>query len=67
MAAASKLTFAAGDDRIVVYRDMAGEYRWHRKASNGEILSQGESHPALLAARDAALRANPDASRKSTG
>lgn len=61
------LTFGAGADCIVVYRDEAGEYRWRRQAGNGEVLSQGESHPDLLAARDAALRANPDATRQATG
>lgn len=62
-----ELRFAAGEDRVVCYQDQTGEFRWRRQATNGEVLSQGESHPTLLAARDAALRANPDASRQASG
>ena len=62
-----ELRFGAGPDRVTVYQDGAGEWRWTRQAKNGETLSQGESHPTLKGARDAALRANPDASRQASG
>ncbi len=47
-------------DRVVVYGDAAGEYRWHRVAGNGELISQGESHPREADALRAARRANRD-------
>lgn len=47
-------------DRIRVYRDNTGQYRWHRKAPNGEIIAHGEAHPRERDARRAAVRANPD-------
>ncbi len=43
-----------------MFTDEAGEWRWHRKAANGEIISSGESHPRKSDALDAAVRANPD-------
>ncbi len=30
--------------RVVVYRDMAEEWRWRAEAGNGEIVAEGESH-----------------------
>lgn len=36
----------------------AGEYTWHRKAQNHEIISRGESHPRKDEALRAAKRAN---------
>lgn len=47
-------------DTIRVYPDQAGQYRWHRRAGNNEIIAQGESHPRMSDAKRAAERANPD-------
>lgn len=48
-------------DRVIVFKDEAGEYRWHRKAANNEIISDsGEGYADLPGARSAAERANPD-------
>lgn len=48
------------DDTIEIFKDDGGQWRWHRKAGNGEIISSGESHPHLKDCRIAAARANPD-------
>lgn len=43
-----------------IYRDSAGEWRWHLLASNGRIVAQGESYRSRRDARrgaDAARRA----------
>jgi uncharacterized protein YegP (UPF0339 family) len=32
-------------DHIVVYRSTDSEFRWRAVAGNGEIVSEGESHP----------------------
>ncbi len=30
--------------RVVVYRDIADEWRWRAEAGNGEIVAEGEGH-----------------------
>lgn len=30
--------------KFAVFQDEAGEWRWHLKAANGRIISQGEGH-----------------------
>lgn len=40
--------------RIVVYRDLADEWRWRAEAGNGEEVSEGESHARPEDARRAA-------------
>lgn len=48
-------------DRVRVYQDEAGQYRWTRRAPNGEIVAQGEAHTRERDAYRAAARANtPD-------
>jgi uncharacterized protein YegP (UPF0339 family) len=47
-------------DRVEVFEDKAGQWRWRRRSRNGEVLSQGESHTREADARRAAERANPD-------
>lgn len=48
-------------DRVQVYPDDAGEYRWRRIAPNGEVVSDsGEGYVVESHARDAAHRANGD-------
>lgn len=47
-------------DTIRIYQDDAGQHRWRRKASNGEIVASGESHLRRRDAQRAAQRANPD-------
>lgn len=35
----------AAKEKVVVYRDQAGEWRWRRLAANGELVSEsGESY-----------------------
>jgi uncharacterized protein YegP (UPF0339 family) len=31
-------------DRLTVYQDDQGQWRWHAQAANGEIVAQGEAH-----------------------
>lgn len=47
-------------DRVQIYRDKAGQFRWRRKAPNGEIISSGESHRYKHDAFRSAKRANLD-------
>lgn len=28
-----------------IFQDVSGEWRWHVKAANGEIVAEGESYP----------------------
>jgi uncharacterized protein YegP (UPF0339 family) len=45
-------------DRIEVFRDEAGEWRWRKVARNGEIIAtSGESYTRRWSARRAARRA----------
>ena len=48
------------DDRIMYYEDKSGEFRWKRKAANGEVISSGEGYATKSGAKRGALRANPD-------
>lgn len=48
-------------DTIDITRSEAdGQFYWHRKAPNGEIISHGEAHTRERDAIRAARRANPD-------
>ncbi len=47
-------------DRVEIFEDVAGQFRWSRIAGNGERISQGESHPREADAERAARRANRD-------
>lgn len=52
-------------DTIDITRSEAdGQFRWHRKAPNGEIISHGEAHARERDAIRAARRANPDLAPK---
>jgi uncharacterized protein YegP (UPF0339 family) len=31
-------------ENIYVFQDDSGQWRWHAKAANGEIVATGESH-----------------------
>lgn len=43
--------------RFICYRDNAGEYRWHLKASNGKIIAEsGEGYKRKTKCLDACLR-----------
>ena len=42
--------------KIEIFRDRRGEYRWHLRASNGQIVCQGESHKRQRDALRAVLR-----------
>jgi uncharacterized protein YegP (UPF0339 family) len=58
----TRLSFPAGKDRIVVFADQGGLWRWHRKAANGEIISDsGQGYAHISTATIAARRANLDA------
>lgn len=44
-------------DRIVVYKDKAGEWRWNRRAPNGDtVADSGEGYSTKGAALSAADR-----------
>lgn len=48
-------------DYVVVYEDHAGEWRWHRKAPNHEIIStNGEGYESEDHAVEMARALNPD-------
>lgn len=47
-------------DRIEVFKDGGGSWRWRRVAPNNEIISSGESHTRREDAVRAARRANED-------
>ncbi len=48
-------------DKVVIYQDSAGEFRWRRKdARNGQTVSDsGEGYSRLHDAKRAALEVNP--------
>jgi uncharacterized protein YegP (UPF0339 family) len=49
-------------DRVVIYRDSAGGWRWRRQAGNNRIIADsGEAYTRRDDASDAARRANPGA------
>lgn len=49
------------DRRIEIYSDAAGEWRWRRKAGNGEIVADSaEGYTERYAATVAAVREFPD-------
>ncbi len=46
------------NDKIEIFQDKAGEWRWHRQAANGEIIaSSGEGYTRQEDAQRAADRA----------
>lgn len=48
-------------DKVEVYEDAVGEWRWHRKAGNGEILSaSSEGYRDRDHAVEQAVALNPD-------
>lgn len=48
------------NDRVIVYPDIAGQYRWRRMAGNHrKISASGEAFFDLSTAKRAAERANP--------
>jgi uncharacterized protein YegP (UPF0339 family) len=50
-------------DKVIVYEDSAGEWRWHRRAAgNHELVSNsGEGYRSKDWAIEMATRLNPDA------
>lgn len=46
--------------RIELYRDTNGEFRWRRRAFNGNITAVGESHRRKWNAKRAARRQFPE-------
>lgn len=49
-------------DRVVIYKDTAEEWRWHRVAANGNIISEsGEGYDNRDWAFHMAVSLNPDA------
>jgi uncharacterized protein len=49
-------------ERVTVYQDDAGEWRWRRQAGNNEIISaSGEGYVDRDHAQEMATRLNPDA------
>lgn len=49
-----------GGDRVHVYKDVSGEWRWQVRAANGEIVGSGEGHPNRVDAVSAAWRHHPE-------
>lgn len=47
-------------ERMEVYQDVSGSFRWRLKAGNNEIVATGEDHPRLANARRAAKQVRPD-------
>jgi hypothetical protein len=48
-------------DTITVFQDELGEWRWHRKAANGRIISDsGEGYIRRSDVLDAVYRSNGD-------
>lgn len=45
---------------VEIYRDDRNEYRWRRRASNGQVIASGESYKNLGDARDIVERQYPD-------
>jgi uncharacterized protein YegP (UPF0339 family) len=55
-------------DKLDVYRDDSGQYRWRVIAANGRtIASSGESFDSKANATRAAHRANPEGSQHDAG
>jgi uncharacterized protein YegP (UPF0339 family) len=51
----------AREDDVEIYEDSAGEFRWRRKAPNGEIIADsGEGYSVRADAHEAARRVNGD-------
>jgi hypothetical protein len=48
-----------GGDRVTVWQDDAGLWRWNVKAGNNEVVGSGEAHPDRRDAETAALRHHP--------
>lgn len=47
-------------DRVIVYEDVAGEWRWRRVAANGEVVGDSaEGYSRKHDAKRAAVRTNP--------
>jgi len=49
----------AGMDKVILYKDQAGEWRWRREHANGNILSDSsEGYQNLADCRQTALAVN---------
>lgn len=42
--------------RFVIYKDVAGNYRWYLQALNGEKVAASEAYVSKQAAKNSALR-----------
>lgn len=50
------------EDKVTVYKDENEEWRWRRRAANGEIIAtSGEGYVDMTHAIDMAIRVNRDA------
>ena len=48
-------------DKVEVYKDEAGEYRWRRKGPNGEKVSDSsEGYRSHIYTKERAAKLNPD-------
>ena len=45
-----------GTPRFVIYKDIAGEWRWRLKATNGEIVATSEGYTSKQSAVNSAYR-----------
>lgn len=48
-----------GGDRVHIFQGEDGQFHWHVRAANGEIVGQGEAHPRRETAIAAAERHHP--------
>jgi len=51
--------WTTGGDRVEVWQDIEGQYRWTVRAANGEVVGSGEAHPRRENAVRAAERHHP--------
>lgn len=51
----------ANGDSVRVFEGADGQWRWHVRAGNGEVVGQGEAHPDVHDAVTAAERHHPPA------
>lgn len=49
-------------DKVHIFKDLKGEYRWHRKSENGQVVStSGEGYVSYSTCVQAATAYNDDA------
>lgn len=62
---ASRVTVQDEADKVTLYQDGGGEFRWRRQAGNAKIITSGEGYTRRSDVERGALRANLDLSSES--